>query len=62
MTQEKIIQELQKIAAKAPRDDFHGMTLRALRRRGLIYRYWNGTKDYLTPRGRRLLNDRHTQS
>lgn len=55
MDHEKIIRELKKVANWKTRDDFNGLTLKALRRRGLIYRHWNGDRDYLTPRARKLL-------
>lgn len=59
MDHAKIIRELRKIADKAPRDDFHGQTLRGLRNRGLVYTYWNSPKYYLTRRARKLLKE-HT--
>ena len=60
MDHAKIMRELQKIADKAPRDDFHGQTLRGLRNRGLVYSKWNSPKYYLTPRGWKLLKENAT--
>lgn len=55
MTKDKIIAELQRIVGGAKRDDFHGKTLGALKRRRLIWMHPATGNPIVSPGGRKLL-------
>lgn len=55
MTEGKILDELRKIVAKVPRDGFHGNSLKALKKRRLIWVHPVTGNLIITPGGRKLL-------
>jgi hypothetical protein len=55
MTKDNLVAQLQRIVDGAKRDDFHGQTIGALKRRRLVWMHPTTGNPIISPGGRKLL-------